>query len=224
VTSDKCYLNDGTSRSFHESDPLGGHDPYSSSKACVEVVTESYRQSFFSGKKSTVHLATARAGNVIGGGDWAKDRLIPDAIRALYQKKAIPVRNSSYVRPWQHVLEPLSGYLLLGLFLSSGNRRFQTSWNFGPSRKDIRRVSEVVSLAIKFWGKGSAKYQARKDSRAEALTLFLNCEKAKKELNWKPRWRLNKAIEETILWYRHYLEMNVSPFRLCQEQINNFTE
>lgn len=187
VTSDKCYENQSTSHK--EDDCLGGHDLYSASKAAAEIVTAAYRRSF------NLNVATARAGNVIGGGDWADNRIVPDCIRALERKEPIRVRNPKFIRPWQHVLEPLSGYLALAEREASG------AWNFGPADEDARTVEDVVNGIIRHWGEGEWTSEEH-DQPQEAKTLRLNTEKAHKELGWSPRWPFDKAIEQTVAWYK----------------------
>lgn len=198
VTSDKCYRNTGVQRPFVENDPLGGVDPYSCSKACAELASASYRQTFF--EHQPLSLATARAGNVIGGGDWAPDRLIPDFIRALDAKKPLHVRTPDSVRPWQHVLEPLSGYLMLAERLVSEGEQFADSWNFGPDSAGCYSVSTVVEgLCGQFPDASWLVDNAAESSETEVLTI--DSEKAKDHLGWRPRWTFEKALEKTADWY-----------------------
>ena len=201
VTSDKCYKNTGESTPFSEADPLGGNDLYSASKACTEIISEAFRVSFFE-RKSLVGLATARAGNVIGGGDWARDRILPDAIRAFNENKVLKVRNPTAIRPWQHVLEPLSGYLLLAECLYNDPHKFSSSWNFGPNPEDSVPVGALCDLIIKAHG-GGASWQTQNEAGAppEAPSLRLSTEKALRELRWAPRWNLESAVARTIEWY-----------------------
>lgn len=211
ISSDKCYENLESGRAYSETDPLGGYDPYSSSKGCAELVVSSYRQSFFNlddfGYKHHVLLASARAGNVIGGGDWSKDRLIPDIIRAALIKKEVVIRNPQAVRPWQHVLEPIYGYLLLGTKLLAGDKNFATAWNFGPRLNEVMKVNEVLVHACSLWN--DVKYKIEEDEKMhEAQLLMLDCTKANDLLNWYPVWNTEQAIYHTINWYREYYLQN----------------
>lgn len=207
VTTDKCYENKEWVWGYREQDPLGGFDPYSNSKACAELVTACYRDSFFHPNAYDRHgvaLATARAGNVIGGGDWAADRLIPDFIRSLLNGRVLKIRNPSAIRPWQHVLEPLGGYLLLAQKLCEDGRRFSQSWNFGPSDSDAKRVEWIVKKLCQKWG-GKASYELVHEAQwHEAHYLKLDCSKAKNELGWQPSWNLEKALDSIIQWTRAY--------------------
>ncbi len=208
VTSDKCYANDGRPRAFREDDPLGGHDPYSASKAAAEIVVGSYRDSFF-GHDTRVALASARAGNVIGGGDWADDRIVPDAMRALEAGEPIPVRNPAFTRPWQHVLEPLGGYLLLGARLeaarASGNAeeigRIAGAFNFGPDPSANRSVRELVEEMLRHRA-GTWEQAAQEKHLLEAPLLSLDVAKARAVLGWSPRWDFARTVSETVAWYR----------------------
>jgi len=200
VTSDKCYENDGTVHSFRESDPMGGGDVYSMSKGAAELVVSSYRRSFFA-QESGVRVASARAGNVIGGGDWAANRLVPDCIRALSHGQSIGVRNPRSVRPWQHVLEPLSGYLLLAARTASEGDSYCEAWNFGPAEDDACSVEELVEGLIAAWGSGNWVVQDG-GGRHEAAVLRLCTDKASQRLGWSPRWALRTAIEKTVEWYK----------------------
>ena len=208
VTTDKCYENNGQPQNFKESDPLGGHDPYSASKAAAEVVVASYRDSFFS-HGTDVALASARAGNVIGGGDWAEDRIVPDCIRALSAGKAIPVRNPNFTRPWQHVLDPLGGYLLLGAKLEQARQtksakeiaRYAQAFNFGPNPDANRSVGELVEEVLRHWP-GQWEQVSQEKHLKEAPLLSLNIDKAREVLGWQPRWDFSRAVSETVGWYR----------------------
>ena len=209
VTSDKCYEPRESASGHLEEDPMGGHDPYSMSKGAAELVVASYRRSFFPPtelRRHGVGLASARAGNVLGGGDWAVDRLVPDVVRALGEGRPVPVRNPRSVRPWQHVLEPLSGYLQLGARLGGIDtrqpERFCEAWNFGPRPDATVSVSELVERAIHHWGAGT--WEDRSDPAAphEARWLSLSIEKAQQVLEWSPRWSLDQAIQATVSWYR----------------------
>jgi CDP-glucose 4,6-dehydratase len=205
VTSDKCYANDGRPRAFREDDPLGGHDPYSASKGAAEIVTAAYRDSFFA-HDTRVALASARAGNVIGGGDWAEDRIVPDAIRALEAGKPIPVRNPAFTRPWQHVLEPLGGYLLLGAKLEAARAKgdattYAQAFNFGPEPGANRPVRELVEQILKHWP-GKWEQVAQEKHLPEAPLLSLDIAKAREVLGWRPRWDFARTVQETVAWYR----------------------
>ncbi len=205
VTSDKCYENREWVWGYRENDPMGGHDPYSSSKGCAELVTSAYIKSFFPpekyGKDHQVALASARAGNVIGGGDWGTDRLVPDCIRALNQNKEIVIRYPEAIRPWQHVLEPLYGYLLLGTKLWENGPEYSTAWNFGPADIEAKTVKDVVEKICKLWGNG--RYVTDKQSHPhEAHWLRLDCSRAKIKLGWKPKFSVESSLEKTIEWYK----------------------
>jgi CDP-glucose 4,6-dehydratase len=199
VTSDKCYAgNAGTAGGCAEDDPLGGHDPYSASKAAAEMVAASYRASF----PEAFALATARAGNVIGGGDWAEDRLMPDAIRALRGGSPIEVRSPASVRPWQHVLEPVAGYLTLGRRLLSGDPAACTAFNFGPGDDAAVPVSHIVETVVADWGSGSWRALPDPEGPFEQPTLTLNSARARRTLGWQPVWSLEEALHRTVAWYR----------------------
>ena len=212
VTTDKCYDNDGRARNFKESDPLGGHDPYSASKAMAELVVASYRDSFFS-HGTDVALASARAGNVIGGGDWAEDRLVPDCIRALSAGKPVPVRNPAFTRPWQHVLEPLGGYLLLGAKLEEARRtknpdeiaHYAQAFNFGPEVDANRNVRQLVEEVLSHWP-GTWEQIVQERHLQEAPLLSLAIDKAQEVLGWSPRWDFTETVAHTVFWYRAYAE------------------
>lgn len=203
VTSDKCYENREWLWGYREPDPMGGFDPYSSSKGCAELVTSAYQRSFFHDSQSgtPTFLASARAGNVIGGGDWAEDRLIPDIIRALSARKTLQIRRPGAVRPWQHVLEPLSGYLLLAQRLVEEGATFAQGWNFGPDAADERPVQWIVDQMTGMWGE-TARWALDDDAGPhEAGLLKLDCSKARAILKWAPRWSLARALEETVAWH-----------------------
>jgi CDP-glucose 4,6-dehydratase len=199
ITTDKCYKNKERAEPYCEEDELGGHDVYSCSKAAAELVVESYRKAFFSHSGKLV--ATARAGNVLGGGDFAKDRLIPDCIRAIMEGREIEIRNPGSVRPWQFVLEPLSGYLLLGEKLLAGKKDFAEAWNFGPEQGSAVPVREVVGLLIRYYGQGRVKHLVVKDKKHEARLLSLSITKADKRLGWSPRYSLGQTLKSTVDWY-----------------------
>ncbi len=210
VTSDKCYENKEWPWGYREIDPVGGYDPYSASKGCAEIITGCWQKSFFNteeyGKTHQTLLASARAGNVIGGGDWAPDRIIPDIIRAVHKKQKVKIRNPEAVRPWQHVLEPLSGYLQLGQKLFEGNRDFSQAWNLGPSDNEILSVENIVGIIKKMWPVMDYEINKIPGQLHEAGMLKLDCSRAMLKLNWKPVWTCSRAVEQTISWYRNYYE------------------
>jgi CDP-glucose 4,6-dehydratase len=211
ITSDKCYENKEWIWGYRENDPMGGFDPYSSSKGCAEILTSSYRNSYFNpaeyGNTHTTLLASCRAGNVIGGGDWAKDRLIPDLIRAIETDQPLTIRNPHAIRPWQHVLEPLSGYLLIGQKLLEGKKEYATAWNFGPDDDEIISVGELVEHIKKFWNKFDYNIVENTGSeKHEATILKLDCTKAKVKLGWKAVWNNQQTFEHTTEWYKTFYE------------------
>lgn len=205
VTSDKCYENREREQGYREDEAMGGYDPYSSSKGCAELVTAAYRNSFFSPDDHSRHkvaIASGRAGNVIGGGDWATDRLVPDMIRAIVAGRTVKIRNPNAVRPWQHVLEPLGGYLLLAERLHEEGPKFSGGWNFGPLEGDARRVEEIVQRLTAGWGDG-ARWEADRGAHPhEARFLKLDCSKAHALLGWRPRLDVDTALSWTVDWYR----------------------
>ena len=228
VTSDKCYENQGLRRAFREGDPLGGHDLYSASKAMVEIVCSSYQKSFFA--SAGVALSTARAGNAIGGGDWAEDRLIPDAVRALQAGQPVALRNPRSIRPWQHVLEPLFGYLMLGarLLETEGvteGEQAGGSWNFGPDPDANRTVSDLMDEFIGAWGEGRWQDLSAEQTTAphEAQHLALCWDKARTQLAWHPTWGFSEAIRKTAQWYRRWAE-GASGRQLCLQQIREYVD
>ena len=211
VTTDKCYENKEWAWGYRENEPMGGYDPYSNSKGCAELVTSAYRQSYFSPEKYSKHqvaIASARAGNVIGGGDWSEDRLIPDAIKAFEANEALIIRNPLATRPWQHVLEPLSGYLVLAQAIYQAGAKFDGAWNFGPRDEDARTVQEVINLLIKNWESVASWTQDQSEQPHEAHSLKLDCSKARQYLNWTPRWSLEQAIENITQWQHAYQQQS----------------
>lgn len=209
VTTDKCYEPTGSVWGLREDDRLGGHDPYSASKACAEIVVASYRAGLLSGEAGRgrpVLIASARAGNVIGGGDWAEDRLVPDLVRGALARRSVAIRHPGAIRPWQHVLEPLSGYLLLGQRLLAGDHHAAQAWNFGPSAEDAWPVREVVREIARHWPAVEARAVVDADQPAETGVLRLDCAKARLSLGWRPVWSLSRAIERTARWYRDFHE------------------
>lgn len=222
VTSDKCYKNKEWIWGYRENDELGGHDPYSASKAAAEIVYSSYLDSFFS-KNKNIGIASVRAGNVIGGGDWALDRIIPDCIRSIMSEKAIEIRNPLATRPWQHVLEPLSGYILLAQKLFENPNKYSGSWNFGPSIESIKTVKELTEMTIKILGKGSILIGETDNQKHEAGLLHLNCDKSNHQLSWNPVWNFDQTVKMTIEWYKNYL-YGENPKELSLNNIYQFME
>jgi len=205
VTSDKCYENREWLWGYREDEALGGRDPYSASKACAELVTSAYSRSFFDRPESPTACATARAGNVIGGGDWAGDRLVPDAIRALTRDRPVILRNPAAVRPWQHVLEPLSGYLRLAELLATEGAPWNGAWNFGPAEESVISTSALLDLVFHMWGKGEWNAGDNAGAPHEARSLRLDCSKARELLGWRPRLTIVDAARITVDWYRQAL-------------------
>ena len=218
VTTDKCYKNHESGRAYEEQDPLGGHDPYSSSKAMAEIATSAYWNSYF--LKSMVRVASARAGNVIGGGDWAEDRIVPDAMRALNQGDNIRVRNPKAVRPWQHVLEPLGGYLSLAAGMAD-DASLTTAFNFGPDPDSNRTVEDLVTEILKN-RQGLWKDASDPTALYEATLLNLSVEKANRLLGWKPRWNFEETIKRTVSWYDQVHHKAVTPLEITQYQIAEY--
>jgi len=225
ITTDKVYENKEWVYPYRETDRLGGYDPYSASKACAEIVINSYTLSFFNPAAFEHHqkgIASARAGNVIGGGDWAKDRIIPDIVRALRNDQSVTVRNPKAVRPWQHVLEPLSGYLLLGARLAAKPLQYGGCWNFGPYAEDNKVVEELVQTALQIWGSGTYEKPVLTQQPHEAGLLKLDISKAVSELAWKPKYAADKAIAKTLEWYKahHMQAATIKEFTI--QQIKTF--
>lgn len=205
ITTDKVYENLEKNYAYTENDRLGGFDPYSNSKACCELIIDSYRNSFFPSAKRSEHgigIASVRSGNVIGGGDWSKNRIIPDTVKALMNGEAVQIRNPKAVRPWQHVLDPLYGYLLLAAKMTGGNTDYYGAYNFGPKDGDVLRVEELVELAIDIWGNGSFEAAQVHNAPHEAHLLMLDISKVKKELQWEPKYQSAEAIRKSIEWYK----------------------
>lgn len=225
ITTDKCYDNKEQMRGYKEDDPFGGYDPYSSSKGACEIAIQSWRRSFFNpedyGKKHHVSLASVRAGNVIGGGDWALDRIIPDCIKALEQDKVIDIRSPKAIRPWEHVLEPLSGYMLLAKKQWEHPTEFCEGWNFGPESESVSTVWEVATELIKNYGKGELKDSSDPNAVHEAKLLMLDITKAKTKLGWKPRMNMQQCMELVADWYKRYQTEDV--YQLCVEEIDKFS-
>lgn len=225
ITTDKCYENLERDEPYREDDTLGGHDPYSNSKACCELVVQSFRKSFFqvdSQGDKVIGLASARAGNIIGGGDWGVYRLLPDFFRAYQKNESLQIRNPDSVRPWQHVLEPLMGYLMLGQAVAREPRAFSSGWNFGPQESLVKRVGEVI-LALQSEAKGTIEvvYDQNPNKRHEAKMLRLDCAKAKNELGWSPRLNFEQSIRNTVRWYERWMA-GESAIEVVREQINEY--
>ena len=218
ITTDKCYENLVNNKPLKENDRLGGYDPYSSSKACAELITSAYRRSFLSDAR--IHVASVRAGNVIGGGDWAEDRLIPDFFKSVYTNKTMIVRSPNAIRPWQHVLEPISGYLLLAEKLIKKGRNYASAWNFGPENKDAKTVGWVVDQLCAITLRAKWKTDDKKQPHETAF-LKLDNTKAKKKLNWKPRWNIKIALSNTVKWYQ-YWKNGYDMLKFSQKQIEQF--
>jgi len=227
ITSDKCYENREMERGYREDDPLGGTDPYSASKAGAEIIATAYRRSFFNPDNFSRHgkaLASARAGNVIGGGDWQTDRLIPDCIRALQERKTITIRNPRATRPWQHVLEPLAGYLRLAEKLAAAPARFSGAWNFGPAPEDCREVAWIVRQIVRLWGNGTWQVTGDSEQLHEAGRLHLDNRKAVSELGWQPAWDLAVGLEKTVAWYRGFQRQPEKIKKVTLEQIMEYQQ
>jgi CDP-glucose 4,6-dehydratase len=224
VTTDKCYENREWAWGYRENEAMGGFDPYSSSKGCAELVTAAYRNSYFHPEKYHEHgvaIATGRAGNVIGGGDWAEDRLIPDTMRAIVSGQPVNIRNPHSIRPWQHVLEPLSGYLLLAQRLYEEGPAFAEAWNFGPNDDDAKPVDWILDKLSKTWGEGAGWQLDKGEHPHEAHYLKLDCSKAKSRLQWQPKWSLATAIEEICVWHKaHTAEADMQA--MCLHQIKQY--
>ena len=218
VTTDKCYENKEWVWGYREDEPMGGHDPYSSSKGCSELVTSAYRRSFMQDKG--VGLATARAGNVIGGGDWAEDRLIPDILRAFEQHQAVIIRNPASTRPWQHVLEPLSGYLVLAQNLYQFPGKYAEGWNFGPFDEDAKPVDWILNHMVNQWPGSSWRLDDNAHPH-EAGYLKLDISKAKSRLNWHPTWRLEQTLERIVTWHKAWLNKQDMQ-NICLNEINEY--
>ncbi len=219
ITTDKCYENREWPWGYREDEAMGGHDPYSSSKGCAELVSSAYRKSFLA--DAGIAMATARAGNVIGGGDWALDRLVPDTLLALEKGQPVQIRNPLATRPWQHVLEPLTGYLTLAEKLYEHGQAFAEGWNFGPKDEDARPVQWIVEHLCQAWGQGASWQQQPGNHPHEANYLKLDISKAKQRLHWAPRWSLEQALEHITHWHRAWLD-GQDMHALCLEQIHQY--
>lgn len=225
ITTDKVYDNKEWIYPYRENDPLGGHDPYSASKACSELISASFRNSFFHPSQYSVHqksIATVRAGNVIGGGDWAKNRIIPDIVRAISQEEEVVLRNPNAVRPWQHVLEAVYGYLLLAYRMDTQPKALAQAFNFGPLYDEAVSVETLVQLAIKAWGQGHYSIEQSSSNPHEAKLLRLDCSKAVEELQWKPRWNATEAIQQTMQWYKAVVTDQQSALEVTIKQLKAY--
>lgn len=220
VTSDKCYRNKEWLWGYRENDELGGGDPYSASKAAAELVFAAYGESFFRARPS-LGIASVRAGNVIGGGDWSPDRVVPDCMRALRKRRPIILRSPAATRPWQHVLDPLFGYLSLAVKLYEEPAAYQGAWNFGPREESSRTVKELADEIVSCWGSGKVRVRVPRNAPHEASWLFLNCSKARSRLGWSTRWEFPRAVSETVQWYRRVLGGEPAR-RVTEEQIRAY--
>ena len=225
-TSDKCYENRETNHAYTENDPVGGHDPYSASKGSAELIVQSYRNSFFksSNDEQSTSIATIRSGNVIGGGDWAENRIVSDCIKSLINDKPIPLRNPQSIRPWQHVLEPISGIFCLAKKMWEDRISYSEPWNFGPDITNTMNVKELVEQIINEWGMGSWEDISHNDAPHEAKSLMLDSSKAKKSLDWNPVYSTKEAIEQTTRWYKEYYEKNVDMKDFTLSQIVHYVK
>ncbi|MDB4849060.1 CDP-glucose 4,6-dehydratase [Gammaproteobacteria bacterium] len=221
ITTDKCYENREIDIAYKETDSMGGFDPYSSSKGCAELVTAAYKESFY--KNKNIGIASVRAGNVIGGGDWAEDRLIPDVLKAFELNKAVIIRNPKATRPWQHVLEPLSGYLLLAERLYNSPLEYSEGWNFGPNYEDVKPVDDLIDYMIKIWPGNSWKID-NTDNPHEANLLKLDISKAKSKLQWAPVWSLETTLNKIVQWHMSWLKQRNNAQELCIKEINQYIE
>ena len=220
VTTDKCYENREWEWGYREDEPMGGYDPYSNSKGCVELLTSAYRKSFFGGEQQ-VALGSARAGNVIGGGDWAEDRLIPDILTAFESNQPVVIRNPQATRPWQHVLEPLSGYLVLAEHLWQHGQAFAQGWNFGPKDEDARPVDWILNHMADAWGEGATWELDKNPQPHEARYLKLDISKARARLHWSPTWSLENTLAHIVNWHRAWLR-GEDVRALCLNEINTY--
>jgi CDP-glucose 4,6-dehydratase len=229
ITSDKCYLNKGWAWGYRETDELGGYDPYSSSKACAELAIACYSDDRFqkiAANSRSLHIASVRAGNVIGGGDWAVNRIIPDIVRSIVSKQDIVIRSPNATRPWQHVMEPLSGYLWLGINLFEEPEKYATAWNFGPYGDETKTVKNIVDNILKLWKPENTKLIVNEDhSGAESKLLSLDCAKAQHELNWRATWSVEETLDAIVSWYKNYYSSTkVNSYEFVQKQISQYSE
>jgi CDP-glucose 4,6-dehydratase len=227
ITSDKCYENQEWAYAYRENDPLGGYDPYSASKGAAEIVIAAYRKSFFmtGNDNPPVSLSSVRAGNIIGGGDWAEDRIVPDCIRALVKERPVMIRNPHAIRPWQFVLDPLFGYLVLALKMKENPEIYAEAWNFGPFHSNVIDVQTLTEKILREWGSGTWKEMSHpKNPPHEAGYLMLDIAKSIVKLGWKPVYDVDAAIQKTVDWYRHFYSGKVGMGKFSQEQIHNYME
>ena len=225
VTTDKCYENREQIWGYRENEAMGGYDPYSSSKGAAEVAINSWRRSFMNPIKQTEHkksIASGRAGNVIGGGDWALDRIIPDCIRAIEKGEPIEIRSPKAIRPWQHVLEPICGYMTLASKMIQEPNKYCEGWNFGPNTESIVPVWDIANMVVQNYGKGTVVDKSDPTALHEANLLALDVTKAKIELQWTPKWDIKETVEKTVEWYKNYATENI--FELCVKQINEYNK
>jgi len=224
VTSDKCYENQEWVWGYRENEPMGGHDTYSASKGAAELVTASYRNSFFH-KENACKIATARAGNVIGGGDWSADRIVVDFVRSMERGETLYLRNPNAVRPWQHVLEPLSGYLTIAKELFNANdQSYSSAWNFGPSEESVTTVQELANLLVASWGSGEVKVDSSSEQPHEAGLLKLDCSKSKFYLKWSGKWSVKKAVQKTVEWHQDFEKDQNKMQEITLSQIQEYTK
>jgi CDP-glucose 4,6-dehydratase len=223
VTSDKCYENKGTDHRYNEDDPMGGDDPYSASKACTELAIAAMRSSFF--ENTTCQIASARAGNVFGGGDWAKDRLVPDLLMALSENRSAQIRNPNSIRPWQHVLEPLSGYIFLAERMWNDENTYSEGWNFGPTMDSEVTVAKIADMLVKIWNENASwkKIDYQETIMKEASYLKLDSSKSNNKLAWQPRWNLEQGLAKTVEWYKAFLRAE-DVQEVTMKQISDFME
>ena len=224
VTSDKCYENKEWPWGYRENEPMGGYDPYSNSKGCAELITACYRNTYFNSEKYDEHgiaIASARAGNVIGGGDWAQDRLIPDMLRAISKGESVQIRNPGAIRPWQHVLEPLSGYLILAEKLYTNGTAYAEGWNFGPDDNEAETVGWVIEHLVQAWGSGAKWSVDNQQHPHEATQLRLDCSKARSRLGWHPRWGIDQTIDKIVDWHKAY-DQGANMHEITLAQINSY--
>lgn len=229
ITSDKCYLNKGWAWGYRETDELGGYDPYSSSKACAELAIACYSDSRFqkaAANSRPLHIASVRAGNVIGGGDWAVNRIIPDIVRSIVSKQDITIRSPDATRPWQHVMEPLSGYLWLGMNLFKDPKEYATAWNFGPHGDEIKTVKNIVDSILNLWEPENTKLFVDEDySGAESKLLSLDCSKAQHDLNWRATWSGEETLNAIVNWYKNYYSTDgINSYEMVRHQISEYSE
>lgn len=223
VTTDKCYENKEWDWGYRENDPMGGYDPYSSSKGCAELVTSAYRRSFYQNGDGAIGLASARAGNVVGGGDWALDRLVPDLVRSLVKDEKVSIRSPHSIRPWQHVLEPLSGYLLLAERLYAQPKIYSEGYNFGPEERGCVSVGKIADMVCKHWGKPNYWEDTSVGTTLhEAKLLKLDISKSRNHLNWEPRWDVDKTIKNTIEWYKLFYNNSAKIADLTLNQVEEY--